>query len=284
MIWVWCDGEWSAEECARVSWADRGWTHGLGLFETLLAVDGRAVWADRHLDRLARSCEAWGWTPDLARPREAMGPLLVRNGLSHGRARIRLAVSGGVGGLREVGSPERQMVWMKATVAEVVPDTLAVGISRWKRNGLSPLAGHKSASYAENLFLLQEATRCGWDEALVFNHAERLCESATANVFLVRDGALLTPALSAGCLPGVTRGVVLELAGEMGIRCVEAELTEADLLTADEVFLTSATRGVVPVCRIGGRNQRMGPLAHRLAEAWWVRTSGAAGGAHSSGV
>jgi branched-chain amino acid aminotransferase len=126
----------------------------------------------------------------------------------------------------------------------------------------------KCASYAENLLVLKEAADCGWDEAILFNHAGQVCEAATANVFLVKDGEVRTPALSSGCLAGVTRGVVWEAAEVLGIRCAEVDLTMGDLEAADEVFLTSSTRGVVPVRRVGGRDLVVGPVSVRLRDRW----------------
>jgi branched-chain amino acid aminotransferase len=263
---VWCDEKWIDGEHATVQWADRGWMHGLGLFETILAMEGRVVFLDRHLARLRSGLGVLGWDVDVSAAGEAMGELLKRNGLSSGRARIRLAVSGGVGLLRDPGAGIGRMVWMTAARADEPPDSVVVGISRWKRNECSPLAGLKCASYAENLLILKEAADHGWDEALLFNHAGHVCEAATANVFLVMNGNVTTPPLSSGCLPGVTRAVVLEGSKELGIPCTESDLSDMDLAVADEIFLTSSTRGVVPVRGVGDRSLGLGPVAERLRE------------------
>ena len=104
-----------------------------------------------------------------------------------------------------------------------------------------------------------------YDEALFVNTTGNLCEAATANVFLIKDGALLTPSLDSGCLPGVTRELVIELAMEAGITVREDSLQLDDLQRADESFLTSSTRGVVPVTQFEGREFKAGPLTARLA-------------------
>ena len=244
---VWCNGEWSEGEHATVAWGDRGWLHGLGLFETMRAEDGHLVFGKRHEARLHGGLARLGWDVDVSGAFGAAEELLERNGLVSGRARVRLSVTGGVGRIAEPGRGSGRMVWMMAQRAEEVPESVVVGVSRWKRNECSALAGLKCASYAENLLNLQEAGERGWDEALVFNHAGHLCEAAMANVFLVIGGKMFTPSLSAGCLPGVVRAVVLEWAEELGEPCEEMDLTESDLWQADEVFLTSAVRGVVPV-------------------------------------
>ncbi len=265
---VWCNGQWCDGEHASVAWGDRGWTHGLGLFETMLAVEGRVVFGGRHEARLRGGLGVLGWDEDVSAAFGAMGELLERNGLLSGRARIRLAVSGGAGLLREPAAGIGRMVWMTAARAAETPDSVVVGVSRWKRNECSPLAGLKCASYAENLLVLQEAADRGWDEAILFNQAGHLCEAATANVFLVKGVELKTPPLSSGCLPGVTRGVVMEVAEELGVPCAEVDLTMNDLETADEVFLTSSTRGVVPVRGVGGRRLAIAPVAMLLREQW----------------
>jgi len=268
---VWCNGEWCEGEYAEVAWRDRGWLHGLGLFETMRAEDGRLVLGGRHEDRLRGGLVRLGWDVDVSGAFGAAGELLERNGLTSGRARVRLAVTGGVGRIAEPGRGSGRMVWMMAQRAEDVPESVVVGVSRWKRNECSALAGLKCASYAENLLILEEAGECGWDEALVFNHAGHLCEAAMANVFLVRGGGMYTPPLSAGCLPGVMREVVLEWAEELGEACEVGDLTESDLWAADEVFLTSAVRGVVPVSRLGEKVMRSGPVAR----VWRERVAGA---------
>ena len=263
---VWCNGEWCEGEYAAVAWGDRGWLHGLGLFETMRAEDGHLVFGGRHEARLRDGLARLGWDVDVGGAFGAAGELLERNGLISGRARVRLAVTGGVGRISEPGRGSGRMVWMTAQRAEAVPESVVVGVSRWKRNECSVLAGLKCASYAENLLILQEAGESGWDEALVFNHAGHLCEGAMANVFLVSGQRLRTPPLSTGCLAGVMRGVVLELAERLGEPCEETDLTQDDLWQADEIFLTSAVRGVVPVSRLGEKAMEIGPVAREWRE------------------
>jgi branched-chain amino acid aminotransferase len=143
-----------------------------------------------------------------------------------------------------------------------------VAISPWPRNERGALAGLKCASYAENLLALDAARREGFEETLFFNTSGELCEAATANVFLVANGVVKTPPLASGCLPGVTRGLVLELAARDGIECEEAVMGPEDLAAADEVFLTSATRGPVAISRVTGLRLPAPQVAVRLRELW----------------
>lgn len=265
---IWCDGAWIDRGEMIISPDDRGWTHGLGLFETLLAVDGSPVFLERHIGRLSASCAAYGWEVDFDFAGPVIQELLHRSKLVSGRAKVRLAVSGGVGELREPGIGSSRRIWLAASALEERQQPLCVGISRWKRNAESPLAGHKSASYAENLFLLKEARDNGWHEVLVFNHQENLCEAATANILVASGDSLVTPPLSSGCLPGIARGCFLE-AGERGLLEIsERNISLVELHEADAIFLTSSIRGSVPVTLLDGRGVGRSRQAELLDEIW----------------
>jgi branched-chain amino acid aminotransferase len=263
--WIWCNGEFLDGPLA-VSPADRGLTHGLGLFETLLAIDGRPVALDLHLARMTAGARRLGWDADFAEIEAAIRGLLDRCGLASGRARVRLARTAGAGDLRDLACGKDALLWITAAACPPPPESVSLLTSLFPRNERSPLAGLKCASYAENLIALDHARRAGADEALFFNARGELCEAATANVFLVKDGMLHTPPLSSGCLPGTMRE---RLMCQHPAR--ETVLTAGDVETADEIFLTSATCGVVPVVAIDGRAQAPGPVAERLRRSGWER-------------
>ncbi|WP_193214104.1 aminotransferase class IV [Luteolibacter marinus] len=247
MSCYWCNGEF-LEGKLPVSPGDRGLTHGLGLFETILATDGQPVELARHLARMAAGAERLGWRLELEQVEGAMVELLGRRGLNTGRARLRLAVTAGTGDLRSLELGDDPRLWITAAPCPEPPESVSLWTSPFPRNERSPLAGLKCASYAENLFALDQARRSGADEALFYNTRGELCEAATANVFLVRDGCYATPPLSSGCLPGTMRARVMEQR-----EVEERPLTAADLEAADEVFLSSATRGLVRVSAIDGK-------------------------------
>jgi branched-chain amino acid aminotransferase len=268
---LWCNGRWLEAGALPASALDRGALLGLGLFETLLGLDGRVVFCQRHLARMAAGCARLGWIAphvEFADLPEVMERLLQTSGHAGGRARIRLTVTAGTGPLAEVAAGKDRLVWLAASPLAETPPSLAVDVAPWPRNERSALAGLKCASYAENLVALDQARRGGFDETLFFNTAGELCEAATANVFIVRNGVVRTPSLDCGCLAGVTRGVVLELAARHGLACEEAVLRQADLAAADEVILTSATRGPVAVSRVRERSlppPQLGPCLRQ----WW---------------
>jgi len=271
MSTYWCNGEWLAARDFPATPLDRGMLLGLGLFETLLGMDGRAVFCERHLARLAEGCARMGWVApqqQFADLPEAMEHLLQLVGLTVGAARLRLTVTAGTGTLADLTGGADRLVWLSASPLAGQPASLALDIAPWPRNERGALAGLKCAAYAENLLALDHARRGGFDETLFFNTAGELCEAATGNVFIVRNGIVATPPLASGCLAGITRGVLLELAARDGLTCREVVLRRADLDMADEVFVTSATRGPVAVARVGGRLLETPMLGPRFRNLW----------------
>ncbi|MBB5352076.1 branched-subunit amino acid aminotransferase/4-amino-4-deoxychorismate lyase [Haloferula luteola] len=218
---------------------DRGGTHGLGVFETMLAVDGSIVSAHWHGERLLEGCRVL----DLAVPdwSEVIDAIEVRLAGHRGRWRVRVARTAGAGSLNRLrGRGERTYVTV-APCADV-PLTLRVATASWARNESSPLRGVKCLSYAENLLALDEARRGGVDELIFFNTRGELCEGATTNVYLEIQGQLQTPPLTSGCLPGTFRRGLLESG-----RAEERVLTRREVGAAERIFLSSATRGLVRV-------------------------------------
>lgn len=262
---IWCNGRLMKTEGLQVSPFDRGLTVGLGLFETILAVNGRPMFLNRHLSRHRLGCARFGWeTPDEKELADAIGELLSANGLSEGRSRLRFYQTGGSGPLDSLGKGQGGLAILTASELPPTPDSVSVTFSKWSRNERSALVGLKCASYAENLIALADAKRQGYDETYFLNTRGDVCETALANLFVVKDEAITTPSLESGCLPGVTRGWLLETFPEVK----EGRVTRNDLLEADEVFLTSATRGPVPVSRLDGRVYGVHGTTARIREAW----------------
>ncbi len=268
MSQLWCNGQWLDSAKFHVSLLDRGAILGLGLFETILAVDGVPMFAERHLARLGASCLKLGWQVEIPDLQNTAARLLEANQLGTGRARVRVSVSAGSGTLRDLKLGPDHLVWMAALPAAATPASLTANLSPWPRNEHSPIAGLKCASYAENLVALDLARQQGFEETIFLNTAGHLCEAATANLFLLKDGTLQTPSLISGCLPGVARQVVLELSACQGIACEERSLALVDLLAADEAFVTSAIHGPVPLSLFGSHRFACGPVTEVLRGLW----------------
>ena len=271
MSWIWCDGDYLDGPLA-ISPVDRGLCHGLGLFETLLAVDGRPRALELHLARMRDGARRLRWDESWMSEETVGGAirgLLERRQLDAGRARVRVAVSAGSGDLRSLEQGADARRWITADVAPPPPESMTLVTAPFPRDSASPLAGLKCASYALSLLALDHARRAGADEALMLDHRGRLCEAATANVFVVEGGRVLTPPLTAGCLPGTMRARVLAKCRELGMEAAEVDLTADQALAAGEMFLTSATRGVVPVAALDGclLERRPGTVTARLREA-----------------
>ncbi|MYX98721.1 4-amino-4-deoxychorismate lyase [Streptomyces sp. SID486] len=244
---IWLDGGLRDVESARVSVLDHGLTVGDGVFETVKAAHGEPFALTRHLDRLTRSARGLGLPdPDHDEVRRACAAVLTANPMALGR--LRITYTGGHGPL---GSDRgRHGPTLVVALGETTrrPDTTAVVTVPWTRNERGVLAGVKSTSYAENVVALARAHRLGASEALFGNTVGQLCEGTGSNVFVVLDGEIHTPPVASGCLPGITRALVVEWTGAH-----ETDLPLDVLDRADEVFLTSTLRDVQAVHRIDDR-------------------------------
>lgn len=250
MSWVYLNGALLPAAEARISAADGALLHGRGLFETFRARGGAVYLLERHLARLRAGAEVLGIAPpvSLDEVAGAVRKLTARCGLAD--ARVRLTLTAGAPGGRPV-------LLIQAAAAKDYPETLyqrgaAAAIASVRRNETSPLTRVKSLQYLENLLAREEARRVGADEALFLNTRGSLVEGGASNVFLVHDGAVLTPPVTDGALPGVTRGALLELASRAGLAAREASLSVDALRRADEAFLTNAVAGVLPLVSVDG--------------------------------
>ena len=256
---------------AVVSVADRGFTSGDGVFETLKVVNGAPFAVTRHLARLQTSAEIVG----IPMPEEA----LVRTALNQtvdanvdrlgplGRARITLTAGVGTAGFTRSGTTPTLVITVDPQPAH--PAAARVVTVPWPHNERALLVGAKATSYAENLAILERVRAAGADEALLQDTQGRLCEGTTCNVIVALGGRLITPSLATGCLGGVTRSLILE----WGL-AVEEDIAMAALSEATEVLLSSSTRNMVPVTMLDGRIlPAPGPLGAAAAAAFTARAA-----------
>jgi branched-chain amino acid aminotransferase len=262
---VYLDGQLVAAADARVSLFDHGLMTGDGVFETVLVRAGRPFALGRHLARLERSAAGMGLAlPDRDELEHAVAAVAASVDELE-RARLRLMVTGGrapLGSSR--GGAKPSLFAAAAALPAHQPGPAAVAVAPWPRNEHGALTGLKTTSYAENVVALEWAAARGASEALFGNTAGLLCEGTGSNVFVVVDGTLLTPPLSAGPLAGVTRELVIEL-----VDCVEKDVP-LEMVRAgevEEVFLTSTTRGVQAVVSVDGRGVGTAPEPGRRTAA-----------------
>lgn len=246
---VWVNGAIVAPGDATVSVFDHGFTVGDGVFETLKTIDGVPFAVRRHLGRLRSGAERLGLDVPLPDPalRAVIDEVVAATGLAS--ARLRITLTGGVGGAGTRRSGGRPTLVVAAGPLDPWPAEVTAVTVPWPRNERSALAGVKVTSFAENVHALAEAGKVDASEAIMPNTRGNLCEGTGTNVFVAVEGALVTPSLMSGCLPGVTRSLVLEVVPDAD----EEDLPMEVLGRADEVLLTSTTRDVQPLRMLDGR-------------------------------
>ncbi len=263
---------------ARVSILDNGFTFGDSVYETLRTYAGRPFERGRHVKRLRASAARLGFEIPLGDDvlTRRLDELLAR--AANPESYIRLIVSRGVGDISyDFAKVQGPTVVMAVKPWEGYPesqyaDGIPVAIVSVRRN--HPLAldpAIKSCNLLNNILAVREAQARGALEAVMLNHRDEVAEGAASNIFVVRAGILRTPPLDSGILAGITREVVLELAGELALPLREEPLSVWDLKSADEAFLTSTTREVVPIRSVDGQDLadgRPGPLTGRLLAAF----------------
>lgn len=263
---VWIDGDLADADEARVSPFDHGILVGDGVFETLRVYGGVPFAWTRHHARLGHSARGLGLpVPSSEELRAAADAVIAAEDLDE--ARLRITVTGGPAPLGSERGDAPPTVIVAATPFRPWPPTVDVVVAPWPRNERSATAGLKTISYAENVVALAHARERGAGEAVFANTRGDLCEATGSNVFVVTGGAVRTPSLASGCLPGVTRALLLELCAAGGIPAEETTLAVSALADADEAFLSSTTREVHPVSAVDGSAlpAAPGPVSARLA-------------------
>lgn len=255
------NGQLLPADDAKVSVFDHGFTVADGVFETLKFQSGTAFALNRHIRRLKASCAGLGIAaPDHARLIDAVEQVCTANSfIDNGRMRITVTSGSGPLGSDRVNieptlviSVAEQKAWAPTSEILLVP---------WIRNERSPLVGLKTTSYAENVFALEAAHKLGFSEAIFLNSQGLLSEGTGSNIFIVKNGEVLTPGTNSGLLEGITRELLMEWSDyPVQIK----DLTEVDLFEADEVFITSSTRDVHPVTRIAKLNSGSQPDVNQI--------------------
>jgi branched-chain amino acid aminotransferase len=269
-VTVWLNGALIPDDDARISVFDHGLVTGDGVFETVKVARGVPFALSRHLARLGRSAAGLGLPgPDLGQIRAGALAVIEASGAPE-LARMRITVTGGIAPLgSERGDSPVTAIVALGQMRPAAPWCDVVTVP-WPRNEHGALAGLKTTSYGENVRALAYAGQRGGSEAIFANTAGNLCEGTGTNVFVVSGGRLLTPPLSAGCLAGVTRALVIEWAGAS-----EQDLPLAALAEADEAFLTGTTRDVQPIRNVDGGPLAAapGPITRKAAEVFAMRAA-----------
>jgi branched-chain amino acid aminotransferase len=272
MVAVSIDGVVVAPERAQVSVFDRGFLYGDGCFEVLRTWGGVARDLDAHLDRLLATA---AWLQLATRPRGELAAAVAGTlaAAGPGEHRVRIALT------RGPGPVAARLAALPAGVAIVIveplgalPAELSACVVDWPI--ARPGRGHKTLAYLDHVIAGELARAHGADEAIRLDAAGRVVEGATCNLFAVIAGAVVTPPTDAGALPGIVRARVLALCGAAGVATEVRPIAVTELRSADEVFVTSAVRGVVPVTRLDGAARVAGPVTEQLAAAYTAAMRG----------
>ena len=246
------NGQLLDSDQANISVFDHGFTVADGVFETLKFQSGQAFAVDRHIKRLQKSCEGLGIAfPEEQTLRNAID-LVSQANKQTTQGRMRITVTSGNGPLGSDRINVSPTLVISVAQQKPWPDSSEVLLVPWIRNEKSPLVGLKTTSYAENVYALEVAHSHGFSEAIFLSSQGSLSEGTGSNIFIVKNGEVLTPGSNSGLLEGITRELVIEWST---FPVFIKDLTEADLFDADEVFITSSTRDVHPVTRIAKLTQ-----------------------------
>jgi branched-chain amino acid aminotransferase len=279
---VYIDGKYYDEAHAKVSVFDHGLLYGDGIFEGIRAYHGRVFKLKEHVDRLYCSAKALLLTIPMSPPEmvRAVVETCRKNKVRDGY--IRLVVTRGVGTLGlNPNRCKKGSVIIIAGKIQLYPEEyyrngleiVTVPTTRNLHSALNPAI--KSLNYLNNILAKIEANNAGVEEAIMLNAEGFVAECTGDNVFIVREGEIATPPLSAGALYGITRRVVMELAEEEGWRVSEPNLTRYDLFNAEECFLTGTGAEIVPVVKIDGRvigQGKPGAFTKKLVERYHALT------------
>lgn len=264
---------------------DHGFLYGEGVYETLRTYGGEPFLFDPHMKRLRRSgamihLEVPG--TDAEMQQKIRDTMAAEPGLQE--AYIRILITRGVGELTYnlAATPTPSTVIIVKPFPEPpashFTEGIALALVSVRRNHPSALNPRiKSNNLLNNALAMQEALRQGAEEALMLNQQDEVAECSQSNFFVIKGGRAMTPPLSAGLLPGITREFVLEVAREAGVPAGEKALKMADVWAADEAFITGTTREITPVVKIDGRpfgDGRPGPVTRQLLEAFRKKARG----------
>lgn len=253
---------------ARVSVFDNSLLYAEGLFETFLAVDNRVLFAKQHLDRLYKGAAVIDLKPPVGR--RQLNEWMRRTLEAHPDRinKLRLTMTSGEAA-RWTGIPGKPQVILSAAPHTLPRLPYRVQVSDWRVDQDSVFRRIKTISYAIHAAALKRAQLDGFDDALMLNKKSQVAEITSANIFWCRRGRIYTPPITAGCLEGVTRQVVMREAHKLGLQVIEKDQSLEQLVKADEVFLSSSLKLVLGISEIAqGRRRHLfepGEITHSLA-------------------
>lgn len=253
----------------RLSPGQAGLICGWGLFTTMRIARGEAFAYERHWRRLEKDAALirLPMPHTAAKVRVHLHEVIRANKVADGCARIYLIYNSVGFWQSEEKRPPVDLIIYSAPMPQY-REPIRLGLREHGRHAASPLAGVKSISWLPNVWAVAEAQKEGFDEVVLLNERGEVAECTAANIFAVKNGKVYTPPLNSGCLEGVTRGILFEIAPEAGVAVIEQTLRPEDLYSADEVFISSTNRNLIGVGEIAGHKIANAPgrITHQLNE------------------
>jgi len=274
---VYIDGKLYPKSEAKISVYDHGLLYGDGVFEGIRAYDNVVFKLKEHIERLYESAHTIMLHIPMTQKEmvKAVVEILKKNQLKD--SYIRLVVTRGVG---DLGLDPRKC--SKATVIIITEPMITLHSKEKKEKGITAMitwvkrdpvnaTTHevKSLNYLNSILAKIESNAAGVDEAICLDNTGFVCEGVAENIFIVKDGKVVTPPTSTGALRGITRNVVMQLADKLGYPMFEKNITANELFTADEVFLTGTAAEITPVREVNKRvigDGRVGPITKKLMQ------------------
>jgi branched-chain amino acid aminotransferase len=252
-------------EKVRLSPGQAGLICGWGLFTTVRISRGEAFAYERHWRRLEKDAAITRLPMPYtaAKVRLNLQEVIRANKVTDGCARIYLIYNTAGFWHSDETMPQVDLIIYTAPLP-AYREPVRLSLREHGRHAASALAGVKTISWLQNVWAVAEAQKEGFDEVLLLNERGEVSECTAANVFAVRGAKIFTPPLNSGCLEGVTRGILMEIAPEAGFSVVEQALKPEDLYSAEEVFISSTNRNLLGVGEIAGHPIKQGPVAKRL--------------------
>jgi len=260
MMQVYIDGKFFPKEKANISVYDHGFLYGDGVFEGIRIYNNNIFMLDEHINRLYDSAKAIGLKIPLSKTeiKDAVKQAHKINGLKDGY--VRLIVTRGVGdlGIDPIKSPEPSIIIIVNKIAlypaeryEKGMEIITASTQRTPVSALNPQI--KSMNYLNNILAKIEAMNAGANEALMLNSSGNVVECSGDNIFICRNDTLVTPPTSTGALDGITRGIVMKLAEQEGLKVKELIFSRYEVYTSDECFLSGTAAEIIPVVKVDGR-------------------------------
>ena len=286
---IWMDGELVDWHEAKIHVLSHALHYGSGVFEGIRAYEtarGPAVWhLEEHLKRLFRSAKLYHMDVpySLDAITDGVKEVIRANGLN--ACYIRPLVIRGYGemGVNPLKAPVNVIIavwpWGAYLGEDALEQGVRVKVSSWRRNSQNalPAAAKATGQYINGVLAKVESLKAGYDEAIMLNEAGQLTDGSGENVFVVRDGALVTPPTQAGCLDGITRSSVVTIAGDLGYSVREEFLVRTDLYNADEAFFTGTAAEITPIREVDDRmvgEGHRGPVTKELQGVFFSATKG----------